>query len=241
MRRLVTIVALLVLAGCSEPIDTGVLERATGHMPFELSQEQQEGWTTYESLCWTCHGVSGRGDGPNTVDGSTLMPPSFHTLDFARASTESLLRTFRLGVGGREPDHPHMDAVSAALEPEAFAYALSFIPVLVFPPELPGSALAGKAIFDLRCAGCHGSYGLGDGPDAAGFTEVSPADFTADTLISNRDWDGLFRRVADGGSSLHSETMPPWGDVLTEDQIWDVVSFLATFQEGVLRPPYWLH
>jgi len=241
MRRFVTIVALLSFAGCGEPEGTGMPEGVSGHMPFELTEEQQQGWAVYEDLCWTCHGMSGRGDGPGAADGSTILPPSFHTLDFARASTESLLRTFRLGVGGNKPDHPHMEAVMASLEPKEFAYALSFIPVLVFPPELPGSALAGKAIFDVRCAGCHGSYGIGDGPDAAGFTEVSPADFTADTLISNRDWDGLFRRVADGGSSLHSETMPPCGDVLTEDEIWDVVSFLATFQEGVVRPPYWLH
>ena len=241
MRRFATIVALLLLAGCSEPADTAVLERAAGHMPFELTEEQQEGWTTYESLCWTCHGVSGRGDGPNSGAESSLMPPSFHTLDFARASTESLLRTFRLGVGGSKPDHPHMQTLMSELEPKTFAYALSFIPVLVFPPELPGSALAGKTIFDARCAGCHGATGTGAGADAAAFTEVRPADFTTDTLISNRDWDGLFRRVADGGSTLHSETMPPWGDVLTENQIWDVVSFLATFQEGVLRPPYWLH
>jgi cbb3-type cytochrome c oxidase subunit III len=209
-------------------------------MPFELTEEQQEGRAIFESMCWTCHGSAGRGDGPSTQDGSSGVPPTFHTLDFARASTESLLRLFRSGVGGADPDHPHMATVAEMLEPEAFANALSFIPALVFPPEIPGSALAGKDIFDARCAGCHGSNGTGDGPDAATFTTITPANFTDDPLITNRDWAGVFRKISDGSGSAHSGAMPAWGVVLSEDEIWDVVAFVATFQEGVVRPPYWL-
>jgi cbb3-type cytochrome c oxidase subunit III len=209
-------------------------------MPFELTEEQREGRVIFESMCWSCHGESGRGNGPSVADGSTGRPPTFHTLDFARASTESLLRSFRSGVGGTEPDHPHMQHVVTLLEPEHFAQALSFIPALVYPPEIPGSALAGKTIFDSRCAGCHGSGGTGDGPDAANFTTVTPADLTADELIANRNWAGVFRRISDGSGTAHSGAMPAWGVVLSEDQIWDLVAFVATFQDGVVRPPYWL-
>jgi mono/diheme cytochrome c family protein len=133
-----------------------------------------------------------------------------------------------------------MRYVASILQPEHFANALSFLPVLAYPPEIPGSALAGKAIFDARCAGCHGTDGTGDGPDAARFTTLQPADFTADSLIAARDWDALFVKVAQGSGSVHSEAMPAWSDVLSEDDIWDVVSFVATFQSGVLRAPYWM-
>jgi len=242
MRKFALLASLLIVPGCG---DTGAqgdpAEALTGHVPFQLTEEQLAGKAIFESVCWTCHGEAGRGDGPSTQDGSSSPPPTFHTLDFARSSRESLLRMFRSGVGGSDPDHPHMEAVAAMLDAEAFANALSFIPALVFPPELPGSALAGKAVFDARCAGCHGSDGTGNGPDAATFTTVTPADFTADALIANRDWGAMFRKISDGSGSTHSGSMPAWGLVLTEDQIWDVVAFVATFQEGVVRPPYWLH
>jgi len=241
MRKFALLVSLLIMPGCGEtatPADSAGAD--VGHMPFELTEEQRAGKAIFESMCWTCHGMSGRGDGPSTLDGSSAVPPTFHTLDFARSSTESLLRIFRSGVGGSEPNHPHMKAVAEMLDPEAFANALSFIPALAFPPELPGSALAGKAVFDARCAGCHGSGGAGDGPDAGLSAPLAPADFTADPLIANRDWGGMFRKITGGSGSAHSGSMPAWGLVLSEDEIWDVVAFVATFQPGVLRPPYWI-
>ena len=244
MRKFVLILTFLIIAGCGESSETAIPGSSAaaggGHMPFELSEEQQEGWVIYETMCWTCHGVSGRGDGPAIENGSSVMPPTFHTLDYARASTESLLRSFRGGAGGTEPAPAHMRYVAAILEPQHFAHALSFLPVLVYPPEIPGSALAGKSIFDDRCAGCHGLDGTGGGTGSETFTSVTPADFTGHPLIASGDWDGLFQRISQGGSSTHSQSMPSWGIVLTENQIWDVVAFVATFQEGVLRPPYWL-
>ncbi len=155
MRKFAPIITVLLILGCGEPSETvpagsSPASAGEGHMPFELTEAQQEGWVIYETMCWTCHGVSGRGDGPAIENGSSTAPSSFHTLDYARASTESLLRRFRGGAGGTEPAPAHMQYVASILEPEHFAHALSFIPVLVFPPEIPGSALAGKHIFDDR-------------------------------------------------------------------------------------------
>ena len=245
MWKFAPIVLFLIIAGCGESQEGSIPESAaasaSGHMPFELTEEQQEGWVIYETMCWTCHGVSGRGDGPAIENGSSNRPPSFQTLDYARASTESLLRSFRGGSGGTEPAPAHMRYVASILEPEHFAHALSFLPVLVFPPEIPGSALAGKHIYDDRCAGCHGADGTGEDTGTETFTSVTPTDFTADSLVASGDWDGLFQKISEGGSSTHSESMPSWSVVLSEEEIWDVVAFVATFQEGVLRPPFWLN
>jgi mono/diheme cytochrome c family protein len=211
-------------------------------MPFELSAEQAEGWVIYETMCWTCHGKAGRGDGPAVEVGSTEAPPTFHTLDYARTSAEALEREFRGGVAGTDPGHPHMTYVASLLQPEHFIHALSFIPVLVYPPEIPGSALAGKTTFDFRCAGCHGLEGTGEGAGAGAesFIAMRPADFTTDSLIAGGHWDALFRKISEGGGSVHSASMPQWGSVLSDNEIWDLVAFLGTFQEGVLRPPYWI-
>jgi hypothetical protein len=41
-----------------------------------------------------------------------------------------------------------MQFVASLLKPERFGDALSFVQVLAYPPEIPGSAFAGKAIYD---------------------------------------------------------------------------------------------
>jgi mono/diheme cytochrome c family protein len=247
MRKVAIIATFLMLSACGDtpetpPTGSPAIRATSGHMPFVLTAEQAEGWVIYETMCWTCHGAAGRGDGPAVQAGTTGAPPSFHTPDYARSSAEAIERRFRGGVAGGDPGHPHMTYVASLLQPEHFIHALSFIPVLVYPPEIPGSAVAGKTIYDFRCAGCHGLEGTGEGAGAGAesFITIRPADFTSDSLIANKDWDALYRRVSEGAGSIHSASMPQWSVVLSESEIWDVVSFLATFQEGVLRPPYWM-
>jgi high-affinity iron transporter len=108
--------------------------------------------------------------------------------------------------------------------------------LLAYPPELPGSALAGESIYEYRCAGCHGENGAGDGPAVEHFTILVPTDFRSDTLIAARNFDALFRRVLGDIDGVHGPYMPPWGRVLSEGEIWDVVAYLGTFQPGVLSP-----
>jgi mono/diheme cytochrome c family protein len=69
---------------------------------------------------------------------------------------------------------------------------------------------------------------------------VRPADFTADTLIAKRDWQGLFGRIRDGGRAVHGSSMPPWGIALSETDMWDLVAYIATFQPAALSAPHWM-
>ncbi len=126
--------------------------------------------------------------------------------------------------------------VSPVLKPECLHETLAFVPLLAYPPELPGSALAGESIYEYRCAGCHGVNGAGDGPAVEHFTILVPTDFRSDTLIAARNFDALFRRVLGDSDGVHGAYMPPWGRVLSEGEIWDVVAYLGTFQPGVLSP-----
>jgi mono/diheme cytochrome c family protein len=132
-----------------------------------------------------------------------------------------------------------MQYVSSLLRPERFTEALSFIPALSYPPEILGSALAGERLYDYRCSGCHGVSGRGDGTASGSLIQMPPADFTTDTLIAARNWEAVFRRIREGGRAVHGSSMPPWGIVLSEEETWDVVAFLATFQPGVLSRPAW--
>lgn len=193
----------------------------------------------YESMCWTCHGAMGRGNGPAVEAGSVPPPPSFLTEEYARSTRAQLERRFRAAIegAGADPAHPHMQYVASILRPERFKEALAFVPLLAYPPELPGSALAGEAEYRLRCVGCHGSNGQGDGPAAEVLLVTKPANFRTDSLLAGGDFEAVFRRIRDGGRTVHGSSMPPWGVTLGEEAMWDLVSYLATFQPGLLSDP----
>ncbi len=61
---------------------------------------------------------------------------------------------------------------------------------------------------------------------------TTPADFTSDTLLLSRDYDAVFARIREGGQSLHGSSMPPWGILFNEGEIWDLVAYLSLFTEG---------
>lgn len=244
MRKLALVAMTTALAACAEPAETPPAESvpaaapaAEVHQAVALTPQQSEGKVTFESVCWTCHGSGGHGDGP--ASNTEVKPPTFHTPDYARASAGTLMQRFQASLQGADPAHPHMQYVVKLVREESFAAALSYIPALAYPPEVPGSALHGQDIFQFRCAGCHGTSGRGDGPGAAALVEVKPVDFTTDTLVAKGDWDAVFAKVRDGGQRVHGSTMPPWGTILTEADMWDIVAYLATFQPGLVAAPTW--
>lgn len=231
------------LGACAEPapttrVDPGPGTTATGvHQAVTLTAEQEAGRVTYESVCWTCHGSGGHGDGPART--GDAAPPTFHSPEYAGITQPQLLERFRASLAGDDPDHPHMQHVVKLVREESFIEALAFVPALAYPPEIPGSALHGEEIYQFRCAGCHGVAGRGDGPGAAHMVEVAPTDFTTDTLVAARRWDTLHAKVRSGGDRVHGSIMPPWGQVLGEGDIWDLVAYLATFQPGAVAAPSW--
>lgn len=244
MRKYSWLILASTVTACSPPADvssgSGAAQvSASEHVPLALTQSQAEGRVIFETMCWTCHGPAGRGNGPAVQAGSLRAPPSFHAEEYATADPTSLERRFRGGLDGTDENHPHMQYVASLIVPERFAQALSFIPALTYPPELPGSALAGEAIYQLRCLGCHGVTGRGDGPASGSLANVKPADFTADTLLASGDWDAIHTRIREGGQIAHGSSMPPWGVALSDDHISDLVAYLATFQPGLLTPPAW--
>ena len=242
MRKLVLLTIATILTGCSAPADepSGTATASDGdHIPVVLTEQQMEGQVIYETMCWTCHGAAGRGDGPAVQPRAVMAPPTFHTEEYANSSAESLERRFSASMDGADASHPHMRQVASLLRPERFAEALAFVAALSYPPEVPGSALAGKTIYEARCTGCHGTTGRGDGPVAATLINVRPQDFRSDTLLAARNWDGVFSRIREGGQSVHGSAMPPWGIVLRDADIWDVVAYLSTFQPGLISDPPW--
>jgi DMSO reductase family type II enzyme heme b subunit len=99
-----------------------------------------------------------------------------------------------------------------------------------------GDAGAGKAVYERKCAGCHGDKGDGKGAAAE---ELSPAprDFTrglykirttANKVASDQD---LFNVITHG---MPGTSMPAW-KVLPDRDRWNLVAYLKTFAPEVFK------
>jgi mono/diheme cytochrome c family protein len=91
---------------------------------------------------------------------------------------------------------------------------------------------AGQVIFETNCAVCHGPQGKGDGP---GSTELNPkpADLSDGQMMHDLTDGYLFWRVSEGGQmEPFNSAMPPWKESLSEEQRWQVISYVRSFTEG---------
>ena len=110
----------------------------------------------------------------------------------------------------------------------AFAGAL----LLTFVLSGAGGAHAqstdeGARLYAVNCSMCHGGLGVGDGPVAKRFVTqhfVPPADLTS-TRVRNRT-DGELNWIITNGEG----NMPPFRDLLTEDQVWTLVQQVRTIE-----------
>ena len=102
----------------------------------------------------------------------------------------------------------------------------------------------GQQLYAQNCAACHGETGNGDGvfaDDLAASGEASmqsmsgsmetmqqtPADFTNSPRMLGASPAVLQGKILRGGMGTG---MPMWGSIFTEEQIWDLVSYLYSFQ-----------
>src|SRR5215213_1806469 len=92
---------------------------------------------------------------------------------------------------------------------------------------------AGERLYQANCATCHGASGWGDGPASAGLNP-RPADFS-EHMIPGKHTDGqTYLWINDG---YPGTAMPAWRGRLSETEIWQLVSYLRTFGQGVQPAP----
>jgi len=77
----------------------------------------------------------------------------------------------------------------------------------------------GEELFGLYCASCHGESGYGDGA-AGGALGQKPANFH-DSLVKKQSNGALFWKLSNGKGN-----MPPFQDVFTAEQRWQLVAYL---------------
>jgi mono/diheme cytochrome c family protein len=105
----------------------------------------------------------------------------------------------------------------------------------ILPPVTP-DAETGLSLFAVRCAGCHGPAGQGDG-EMAGMLSQPPADYTDPDFRKTHIPTEMYATITDG---LLESGMPPFGpessDPISEENRWHLVAAvysLATPAEAI--------
>ena len=103
-----------------------------------------------------------------------------------------------------------------------------------------GAVQAGRHVYFTNCFYCHGALLDGNGHFAKGFNPM-PTNFQDVGTIAQLQEAFLFWRIATGGPGLPEEStpwnsaMPVWHEMLNENEIWHVITFLYDYIGQVPR------
>jgi len=99
---------------------------------------------------------------------------------------------------------------------------------------------SGRDSYYQNCFYCHGDLLDGKGPYASGFNPL-PANFQDVGTIAQLQEAYLFWRITTGGPGLPAEgtpwnsAMPVWHEMLNEEEVWNVITFLYDYVGQVPR------
>lgn len=92
--------------------------------------------------------------------------------------------------------------------------------------NLRGDAEAGALLYSTYCASCHGPKGQGDGPVAATMNP-RPANHGDHVYMASLSDAHLYKVISQGGASVgKSPLMAPWGGVINDQGIRDLIAFI---------------
>jgi mono/diheme cytochrome c family protein len=130
----------------------------------------------------------------------------------------TVISTLMLAACGGNVSSPNPNNDDATLAPVPTEYAA------LRNPLGTDAAARGAEIFKTNCEMCHGTQGHGDGP-AGQALEPRPRNLAE--LQPKAGDDFLFWRISEGKPGT---SMVAWKGILTEEQIWQVISFIRTLK-----------
>ena len=94
-----------------------------------------------------------------------------------------------------------------------------------YPPSAETLA-AGNEVYTKHCRNCHGALGDGKGEKAAELS-IAPGDFTDRSKMEELSDGELYWQISKG-----RRPMPAFADKLNEQQRWQVVDYIRTFEKS---------
>lgn len=189
-----------------------------------LTAEQRRGQALYSTFCSTCHGLYGHGDGPGARGFREPLP------DLERvAAAQTVDRIVaRFLSEQRANGAPAPEAVWHALDSAQLRSAGAYIKSFA-PPGERGNPAAGRLLYASYCVLCHGTRGDGKGR-LAHLLARQPADLR---LVDATDRpERVFAAIKSGGRSPHGGYMTRWGQALSDEELWDLVAYLAVLHSN---------
>jgi mono/diheme cytochrome c family protein len=93
----------------------------------------------------------------------------------------------------------------------------------------------GKTYYYSYCIACHGWLMHGDGPSASELNP-RPRTLTRGEYMQKKTNLEIFTVIKGGGEAVSlSSSMPNWGNVLQDQDIWDIIAFIRAMQD--VPPP----
>jgi mono/diheme cytochrome c family protein len=220
-RRRVAFLALIAVFLLSS---AGVVLAQTASAP-ETPPDAPSGRVVFNDNCVACHGLLALGDGEavSQLDGN--MPTALAGPDYLRAAVPEEM--FGVITEGRvEKLMPPFGAGTENVDPlpetqrwDVIAYIYS----LGTPEE---SIALGRVVYEENCLVCHGSEGLGDGPQA-GDLENDPGDLSDPSYWSQVSNQEVFDILV-SGSQVPDHEYGVGDNGLTEDEIWSTIDYIRT-------------
>ena len=189
----------------------------------------EAGARLYAENCADCHGPFGEG-GPNPSRADDVIAP-IGSAEYLKTRDDATLRAI---ITQGQPDFgmsPFGAANGGPLADEDIDAIVTYLrgweadPPVELPPEVQAgqTALTGVQVFASVCSRCHGENGEGG---------LGPA--LADPQVQLKyDDQGLFDTISLGHEATE---MLPWGDILTQEQIEQLVRFIRSLQPVVASP-----
>jgi mono/diheme cytochrome c family protein len=192
--------------------------------PLEIGQE------LFASNCSPCHGSFGEGGQNPTRPGDIIAPIS--SSEYLKTRDDFTLQSI---ITQGQPNFgmsPFGTAFGGPLTDEEISAIVTYIrsweanPPVELPPEIETAAvsLSASAIYQNLCQQCHGSNGEGG---------LGPS-LSAPTFQDQFTDEEIFDIINQGHKT---SAMIGWGDVLTSEQIQELVILIRDFRKDVQEEP----
>ncbi|MFQ5869398.1 MAG: c-type cytochrome [Candidatus Zixiibacteriota bacterium] len=184
----------------------------------------------YLTYCSTCHGREG--DGKGEAAEFLERKPTSHT-DSQRMSKKTDEELYNIISRGGEAAHKSktMPPWTTTLSTQQIWDLVAFIRTLHRQSDFVGVAFNAAKNFARYCSVCHGQNGKGNGTIAAALNP-RPRDLSDPKYAASHSRLDIYFATMGGGKAVgRSQYMPPWGEVLSEQEIWDLVSYVISLSK----------